>query len=299
MSDGHLQGKNSINRLGDYFADWLIKFEEILSLAKKNKCEAILDGGDLFEGKNPSYSVIDAMADLVEQYKIPVYSLLGNHCMDSGHIENSKDTGLYHLQKRSGYFKYMPHIKCEQKYEIRPIEYKFGIEFELKDNGLGFSDTKRWKIAIIHALVTPKKFFENASYVTPEQISTNGDLILCGHYHHPFKKIVNGTEFLNIGCVGRLNINEANIEPSVLILDTDKRDYEIIQLKSAKKSTEIFDLSKYEELKKQEQSIDEFINTINSSEWVTLDVLGQIEKFAKENKFEKQVVDYILRKVKK
>jgi len=300
LQDGHFTLKNSLNRLGDYGQDWLKKWDEILSIAKKNKCEAILDGGDLLESKNASYSVIDEIADRTEKAEIRVYSLLGNHAMESGHLENSQNTALYHLQKRSKYFRYLTQI-IDTNYKIQEIEYCFGIEEELKNKGLIFDKLykDRFKIGIIHALVTPKKFFKNASYVTPEQIKTNADLVLLAHYHHPFEKKIGKTTFLNIGCFGRLNINEAKIQPSVLLLDTDKRSWEVIPLKSAKPAKEIFDLSKYEELKKQEKSIDEFINTLNSTEWVKLDILGQIERFAKENKFGQEVVDYILTKVSK
>lgn len=301
IQDGHCSGRNSINRLGDYFSDWLKKWDEIISIAKKNKCQAILDGGDLFESKNASYSIIDEIADRIEKAEISVYSLLGNHVMEFGHVENSKNSALYHLQKRSKYFKRLIDY-YDKTIHIVGIDYEFGIEEKLKvypllDFGSGINEEKKWKIGIVHALVTPKKFFENVSYVTPEQLKTNADLILLAHYHHPFEKKIKNTTFLNIGCFGRLNINEAKIQPSVLLLDTNNRSWEIIPLRSAKPANKIFDLSKYEEIKKQNKSIDDFINSLNSAEWVKLDVLGQIERFAKDNGFGKEVVDYILEKV--
>ena len=63
IQDMHLKGKNSRNRLGNYFDDCLKKIDEVIKIAKASKCSAILDGGDLFESYNPSYSVLDSLAD--------------------------------------------------------------------------------------------------------------------------------------------------------------------------------------------------------------------------------------------
>jgi len=299
LQDFHIKGKNSVNRLGNYFQDCLAKLDEIITIAKTNKCEAILDGGDFFESEKPSYSVLDAVADRIEKGKIPIYSLFGNHSMAYSHIENSNDTGLMHLQKRSKLFHSLlsdfPPFPDEMQadgWEIKGIDYKFDIENDLKE--IYFDKGIFWKIAIIHALITPNKFFDNTSYIQCKDINTNADLILCGHYHHPFKKEINETTFLNIGCIGRVDITEAKIEPSVLLLDTEKRSYEIIKLKSAKKPNEIFDLKRYEELKGKKKDISEFLNALKDTKFQALDLGEQIVITGKKNKVEENVVNHLL-----
>jgi len=302
FSDGHAQGINSKNRLGNYFADWLIKFDELLSIAKQNKCEAIIDAGDLFESDKPSYSIIDQIADRVEKNGIPIYSLFGNHAMSYGNIKNSENTGLAHLQKRSKFFKYLNLLEGKD-WHIQGYDYYFDVENDLKKQGIrsivnvGIKKST-WNVAIVHALVTPNKFFENSSYVQIKDIPTyETNLIICAHYHHPFIKKIKDTTFVNIGCFGRLAINEAKIEPSVLLLDTEKRSYEIIKLKSAKRGNEIFDLSKYEELKGQEKSIQEFLDSLKSVDLQSMDLSQQIVKIGNENKVEQKVIDYLLEKI--
>ena len=304
FQDMHIQGKNSRNRLGNYFIDCLLKFDEIISLAKENKCDAILDGGDLFESDKPAYNVLDEIADRLEKAKLPLYSLYGNHAMSYAHIENSNNTGLAHLQKRSKYFKYLindfPPFPDEMQadgWEIKAIEYNFNVEDKIKKDGIMFDEGDYYKIGIVHALVTPGKFFDNTSYIQCKDIKSNGDLILLAHYHTSFKKEINGTTFLNIGCSGRLNINEAKIEPSVLLIDTDKKSYEIIKLKSAKSSNEIFDLTKYEELKQNERNIEDFISLLNSAKFQSCDIANQIELIGKENKVDENVINYLLEKI--
>ena len=303
FQDFHIQGKNSCNRLGNYFEDCLAKFDEIISIAQENDCDFIIDGGDLFESNKPSYSVLDAIADRIEKVKIDLYSLFGNHALSYGHIENKEGTGLAHLQKRSNYFKYLDRKKYLgnqfKKYDVRTIEYSFQIEEELKQKEIIFEDKDAWNILIIHALVTPDKFFDNASYIEVKDLKTNANLVLLAHYHHPFKKEINDTTLLNIGCVGRANINEAKIEPSVLILDTEKRSYEIIKLKSSKRANEIFDLTKYEELKANKKDIKEFLNSLRDINFQSMDLSQQIVKIGKEQKVDEKITNYILEIVEK
>jgi len=300
MQDFHIKGKNSRNRLGNYFEDLLLKFDEIIKIAVEQKCEAIIDGGDLLETKKPSYKVLDQLADRIEEAKIPMYSLFGNHAMHCGHLENSKNTGLAHLQNRSKYFKYLTELNGED-WNIKGFDYYYDIENFIKDQGISIIErlgkgckSPQWNVAIVHALVTPTKFFDTVSHVTLDQIKTNADLVLCAHYHKPFKKVVKNTTYLNIGCAGRDNIDEANIEPSVLILDTSERKYEIIKLSSAKKGKDIFDLSKYDELKANKKDIKQFIESLRDVNLQSMDLGRQIVKIGKEQDIDQNVIDYML-----
>ncbi len=300
FQDAHLKGKNSRNRLGNYFDDCLKKIDEVIKIAKDNKCSAILDGGDLFESYNPSYSVLDSLADRIDKAKIHVYSLFGNHCMNIGHINNTGLSSFY--KKRSKWFKSLDkHFYLDDTKEniiIKGFDYYYGIEDDIRNNGLMIEgkDTV-WKIAITHATITENKFFEGVSHVTPEQIKTNSNLVLIAHIHKPYKKVINNTTFLNIGCLGRDNIDENKVEPSVLLIDTDKRDYEIIKLKSAKKANEIFDLSKYEELKASKKDIKEFLDSLKNTNLQSMNLGETITKIGKEQKVDKIIIDYLLNKM--
>lgn len=303
FQDMHFKGKNSRNRLGNYFENLLLKLDEIINLAKMYHCDALIDGGDLFESDKPSYSVLDAVADRIEKAKLPIYSLFGNHSMSYGHIENSSGTGLAHLQKRSKYFTYLNQLE-DINFIIKPIEYNFEIEDKLKKDGIiveanedSINANNEWKIAIVHALVTQKKFFEEVSHVQCKDIKTNADLVLIAHYHKPYIEKIGNTTFLNIGCCGRDNIDEAQIEPSVVLLDTDKRSYQVIKLKSAKKANDIFDLTKYEELKANKKDIKEFLNSLKEVNFQSMSVAQQVVKIGKEQNVDKNIVDYLLQKI--
>lgn len=301
FQDAHAQGINSINRLGNYFEDWLIKFDELLSIAKQNKVDAILDGGDIFESPEPSYKIIDEIADRIEEIKIPIYSLFGNHAERYHSIEHSKYTGLSHLQKRSKYFRYLDKIE-DNDYTIQGFEYKHDIEEDIKKNGLIITEEdsinapkKIWRIAIVHAFICPEPF-PYASHVVYDKIKTNADLILVGHYHKVWQKVIKHTHYLGIGCFGRLSVTEKDVHPSCVLINTDKRNYEIIPLKSAKKAEDCFNLEAINEANKNEDSIQEFIKSIESVSFQGDRIEDVITKIGKEQKVEKEIINLILDK---
>ena len=46
--DAHLKGINPARRTDNYLESWMIKFREVLSLAKKHKVEKVIDGFNNF-----------------------------------------------------------------------------------------------------------------------------------------------------------------------------------------------------------------------------------------------------------
>lgn len=301
FQDGHAKGKNSAHRIGDYFSDWLIKFDELLSIAKKNKVDAILDGGDLFDSSIVSYSVCDAIVDRVEKTKIPYYCLFGNHAERYHSKEHSFDTTLAHILRRSKNFLYLNKIEGKD-WIIKGFEYNHNIEEEIKnneiivDNAVNHSQGSEWKIAIVHAFICPK-IFPYASHVVCNDIKTNADLVLVAHYHSQWEKKVGNTTYLDIGCFGRNSITEAKIEPSCILLDTDKRSYEVIKLKSAKQAKEIFDLNKIEEIKQYDETMLTFIQSLESVNFQGQSIENIIKSVGEQDQVPSHIIDLLLKKI--
>jgi DNA repair exonuclease SbcCD nuclease subunit len=302
IQDCHCKGKNSVHRLGNYFEDWLIKFDEVLSIAKENNVSEILDGGDLFDSPIVSYSVCDAIVDRVEKSGLNYYCLFGNHSERYHSKEHSFDTTLAHILRRSTNFVYLdhPYLKHgkQRGFSIKGVEYSNNIEEDIKKNGIFFDEkfNDSWKVAIVHAFVCPKEF-PYASHVVCDDIKTNADLVLVAHYHSQWEKSVSKTQYLDIGCFGRNSITEANIEPSCVLLDTEKRSYEIIKLKTAKKAEEIFDLSKIEEFKKASKDIQDFIKSVESVDFQSNNIEDIIKEMSKKNNVDKKITDLIFNKL--
>ncbi len=296
FQDGHVKGKNSAYRIGNYFQDFLIKFDELLEIAKEHQVDAILDGGDLTHAPEPSYRILDEIADRVEKTKIPFIGLFGNHAERYHSMEHSKYTGLAHLIKRSKYFNYLTEIKGDD-FIIESIEYSHNIEEKIKESGLMFVENNMWKIGIIHAFVTPKPFLPQVMHVCCKDISSNADIILVAHYHSEWEKQVGSTIYKDIGCFGRNSITEANLTPSCLLIDTTTRTITEIELKSAKKGKDIFEMDKVAEIKEFNSNMENFIKSLESTEFQSMNIKGMIEDVAKKSDVSREVVDLIINKI--
>ena len=187
----------------------------------------------------------------------------------------------------------------QRGFSIQGIEYSHNVEEDIKKNGIMFDKKFKdvWKISIVHAFVTPKPFLKEVCHVTCDDIKTNADIVLVAHYHHEWEKKVGNTLFKDIGCIGRRSITERDIKPSILIIDTEKRELKEIFLKSAKKSEEIFDLSKVEEMKEDKHNMDAFIKSIEDVKFQEMSIKDTVKYIAKEKNINKKVVDLILNKI--
>jgi DNA repair exonuclease SbcCD nuclease subunit len=298
FTDAHIKAQNSVNRIGDYHSDIIAKFKETLSIAKENKSPFILDGGDIIDSPIISTILCDEIIDLVEANGIPIYSLTGNHPLFGHSWELSKATTLAHIFRRSKFIKKLDILENEECI-AKSFDYFHGIEDWIKENGLILGKkTKKWKIAIVHAFLTPKPFLSSVLHIPINQVETDADLVLCGHTHHPFNKIIDDVKFLNPGSVGRCDIDEADIEPSIVLLDTEKRSTKVIKLKSAKPKEEIFDLTKIQQIKNFENDIEKFIASLNTTNFTSLDLLGQIKEIGKKQKVDKEIIEEVENRIK-
>jgi len=296
-SDLHCRGKNSANRIGDYYSDWLLKFNETVKLAVEKADSNLIIGGDLYDSSVVSNTIVDDLTDIIEQNNVHVWIVPGNHDMLCGKWENSKASSLAHMVRRSKNIKILEEIK-EDNFVIVGVKYFFGIEEEIKENGLIMEDTDRYKIIIPHAFITIKPFHPAVTHIMAKDIETNADLVLCSHFHHNWgSEYVNETEFINVGAFGRLSITEHKHMPEVVFVNTEEGTHEIMPLKSAKPGEEVFNLEKVELKKEFKNNIDVFIKSLESTNFQGMSISGMVNDIAKKEKVDKEIVDLIQNKI--
>lgn len=300
FQDGHAKGVNPASRIDNYWEAWMTKLREAFAIAKSRQCDAIIDGGDLLDIPKVADSIVDEILDLIEETGIPVFSLWGNHALIGHHVETSKGASLAHMFRRCKLLKEAKDIH-EKNHVIKFVEYDHNIEERIKESGIEFKNEPKFKVAIVHAFVTPKPFLPTVLHVVADDIKTNADLVLVAHYHSVWEKQVGKTKYVDIGCFGRCAISEAKIHPSVLILDFSQKsetiNYEVIPLQSAKEGKDIFDLEAREEAKNNEKEMEKFINSLRDFKQQDLDLRGTIEFIGKEQKVPRPVIDRIVEKL--
>lgn len=303
-TDIHLKNKNPVNRLDNYYISVLEKIKEIVQIAKDQKCGIIICGGDLFDSPNVGNTTVDDFMDIVEESGIPWDIVPGNHDMNSHNWEQSKGSALAHMFRRSINICELTELAAwsegedgiQKGYYIEGYKYYHTIEEDFIKDGLLTDSKVDFKIAVPHVFISIKPFFKEVSHVCAKDLKTNYDLVLCSHFHMNFDETINGTRFLNTNSIGRTTISAQHM-PEVAIIDTQTKDVEIIKLKVAKTVDEIFDLSKYEELKGKKKDIKEFLDSLKGVNFQGMNLGQQITKIGKENGVEDEVINYLLNKM--
>lgn len=193
LTDSHIKGKNPVSRNGDYYNEVRTKINEAIRIAGQYDCDCIIHGGDLFDSPLVSNIMVDDFVDDVEQSGIPWYIVWGNHDMIGHNKELSKASALAHIFRRSKAIKHIDVLSGYTNEEdsrgpiteyIKGYDYFHNIEEDIRVNGLKAGMEKaKFKMAIVHALITPKPFHPQVLHVVAKDIETNYDLVLCGHYH--------------------------------------------------------------------------------------------------------------------
>lgn len=298
FQDLHLSGKSPINRKDKYMDSIFLKLQEIVSIAKKYKCNYIISGGDNLDSPIISLPICDKFIDIIEEGNMSFYTVWGNHDEQFHSSELSNSTTLQHMFNRSSLINCLDIIENKEVY-IKSFHYFHNCEAKLSEEGLFHDKKDKMTIAIVHALVTEKPLPYSAMHICYKDIKSNYDYLLIAHNHHPFDLQIKDTHLINIGCSGRRKIDEKDISPSVLLIDTSIKKFKIIKLKLAKKGEEVFDLEKIEKNKNFESNIDSFISSLNNVKLQSLDIRGKIEAIAKETKVEKEVVDEVIKRIGK
>lgn len=300
ITDIHFRGNNPSNRIDDYPKVLITKFIEALSIFKKEGCDLIIDAGDMLHSPIVSLTLCDEIIDIVNQQKINIYSLYGNHCLLNGHIENSKATTLSHMFKRCEYIKQLINI-IDNNILINGYDYYYGIEEDIKRDGLFVHEFKNYiKIAVVHAMITPNKMMEKVSHIPYKELNTDYDVVILGHYHQPIgiQKINNGkTTIIAPGALGRLSIID-DYQPQVAIYDTENNEAKLIPIKAAKPYKDVFDLEAVEDKKDTELMISTFISELeNMKANSDCSIEAIVQEIWTEKKFEQPVLKLILDKI--
>jgi len=294
FSDAHGKGKNSRNRLGDFFSDWLLKIDEAIKLTIDNKCDYRMIGGDVFDSPNVSNTVVDEFVDRIENANLQCYIVPGNHDMTAHNWELSKSSALAHIFRRSKNIHRLTELEDDKTY-IKGIAYYHDMETDIKKDGLKTNVNNKYTIVIPHAFITIKDFHPDVLHVKAEDIDCNYDLVLCSHFHEQWGiEEVNNTKYLNLGAFGRLSVSDIKSMPKVALVETEPAKITILELSSAKKAQEVFDIEKYEELKANKKDIKQFIDSLRDVDLQSMDLGQQVTKIGKEQKIEQSVIDHIL-----
>ena len=217
-SDWHLSSSQPENRLDNVLDAGLYKVEYVLKRAKELGATVVV-GGDIFDIPCPPYSLVNSLMQLLLKYKVPVYSIVGNHDVEGANI-TLEDTAIFTLFK-SGLIKKLTYLlDKDSNLEITGVDYTKDIPSSV--NAVSNFDTTKKVLVIHNALMdVPKENEDKIPFkcISLENFKTNANLVLCGHIHLFFCKKVGNTSFISPGCLVRRKVNERVLDPTLCIID--------------------------------------------------------------------------------
>ena len=292
--DLHLRASNPENRIDNFFETQLNKIEQIFQMAVENKCEAILCPGDVFDNPRPSFDVLEYYIKLFKKYHINCDGGIQFLTVWGQHDQRFRthDRTALKLMESLGYMKTFKKISITDDIDFYGCDYGDEIpNIENEDN---------INILLIHKTILDKKLIWQEDCLLTDKVfkKYEYDLVVCGDYHFPSFYEYKHRIIVNAGCIVRKTVVEADIKPSLYILNIDEKllTYTLkrieLEYEPADKVFRPEALSK--EVVKENKKLQEFIESIKNNEIATsLDFKKNLETMIKNS--DKEVKDIILK----
>ena len=272
-ADWHLRSDRPRYRLDeDWMTTQIVQMKHIARIVDDTDTILCIVG-DLFDRAIVSERIKTAFLKFVNLLPESVYIIAGNHCLPY-HSWSNEENSSFGVIWASGKVKHLNELGKSAH---------FGEELSGKDNDILF----------IHRLVfeTAKDLPPNVNASTAEQLLEefpDAKWIFTGDNHHHFHYEKDGRHVINPGCINRQSADMISYQPIVYHVDTDANFVEEIALiDDVKMITDEY--LRTEEAR--ETRISAFVESVRSSENVSLDFLGNLNMAIKENPdIEKSVI---------
>ena len=279
ITDSHGTVKSPESRTDIYYLSFLKKMYELGYVIKKENIKLIIHTGDMFHSARVSDKFTGQLAEIIKSYGIPMYVIPGNHDID-GYSINTLDQTKLGLLYKTGVVKELdrnivPIQLFSQKENLRITisgqEYYKDIDTgNMQDFEMQSSLQSDFNILGIHGYLCDKPQNPNIPHTLCQNIVTDADVILSGHFHESFS--YNGPDFsvYNPGSLMRVEQTEYNRKhlPQYGILEVVKNNgivshtYTMKSFMVAEPSEKVFDYNAKAQRKTTLITLDNFKNSI-------------------------------------
>lgn len=261
ITDSHGTVKSPEGRKDVYYITFLKKLYELGFVVKKLGINVVVHTGDLFHTARVSNKFAGQVSELIKAMGVDFYVVPGNHDIE-GYTIDTIDQTMLGLMAKTGVVKLLTReapvqFLAEQDGETFTIglsgqEYYGHID---EGNGSDFEmqqDLCDLNILAIHGYVVDSPQHPDIRCTMVNDIATDADIILSGHYHRQFEWHGADIDVYNPGSMMRVEQTEYNKThmPQYGILDISldnngdvQYDYSFHTFRIAEPSTTVFDYS--------------------------------------------------------
>lgn len=298
FTDSHLRDSRPRNRIDDFYKSQFEELGDLANLVLEYDVDALLCGGDLLHVPKPSHELVRDLIGWAKYINVPIYSVVGNHDTVGYQMDSIGSNGIGVLFESEAFHELTEKIFEEEKIYIKGINAKAQVD----GKGYYTSDPKYMdytKLIVSHNYIIEAESMM-FDFIHPKNVPTNADLVLLGHYHHPFETQIGNTRFINPGALSRWEIDSANRIPTVLLIEIEngKVDVKHIPLANAKKAEEIFDLVKVGEQNEKQDQLKNFMESLSNTSFETNDIEQLVLAAGKNQGIEERILDKSLEKIR-
>ena len=285
--DLHFRMENPRSRKDNYFVSLLEKLGEACILAQEHCAYAVIIPGDIFDSANVGLSTIIELAfdlkRLQEAYGVPILAISGNHDLPAGNKAALGRTP-YGLLSKLGHLRDIEKKPCMFSSSVNISGCGFDFKTDTEEGAhqfnapdYGFKTAKgvvlnegSLRIHVVHSMLLASAPTFPMRHTLINQVETNADIIISGHYHEGFGIIrrKDGKLFINPGALCRLSASKAEMERTVqvaLLTIRSKTDFDakLIPLQSAQPAEEVLDREAIVEKVEHENWLDTFFDSLD------------------------------------
>jgi len=268
LGDCHFRSSAPARRTDDFFQTQLDKMEQVKKIYVEQRCDAVLQAGDLFDSPKQPMNVLYCLKELLQgSWAGQFYTVPGQHDLYMRDLTSLKRTAVGVLSVgKPGSVNVVGMNGIPGPVYIKEDVCLYGKPYGAKP--IKKMETDGFHILLAHVSVGPDKLWEGHDLISPAEYAEAHpfDLIVLGDYHYPFEERIGNTVVINPGCLVRLTAGERDIaaHPQVVVFDTETKESENIPL----------------DIKPAKEVFSELV-TASKEEQVSASVLSMIEKLKK------------------
>jgi len=280
LGDLHLRVKGPRIRVDSYFDTQFRKLKFIFDTFYKKKCDYILQPGDFFDSPDASYYLTNSLLELILKFNIlgRILCVLGQHDMHYRALKVD-NTPL-------GIFQTLGLIRILDKDPlILPKEMSFyGCSFSQEIPNI--ITKNRFNVLLIHKMIITKKLWPtqtNFIYARDFLKKYDFDLVVSGDNHNFFIEEYNGKFLINCGSLMRMSVDQTSFEPSIVVFDTDTKEYETIKI-PIEPSERVMDITKFMKERESKLELEKFVESLKRRQIEGFSFLDALDEVLKEEK---------------